>query len=55
MRTRPASPHGERSTRLPQTLPGLRRSLIIPGGGHWIGEEHPDEINAALLEFLAGL
>jgi pimeloyl-ACP methyl ester carboxylesterase len=40
---------------LPQTLPGLRRSLIIPGGGHWIGEEHPDEINTVLLEFLAGL
>jgi pimeloyl-ACP methyl ester carboxylesterase len=40
---------------LPQTLPGLRRSLIIPGGGHWIGEERPDEINALLLEFLAGL
>ena len=40
---------------LPQTLPGLRRSLIIPGGGHWIGEERPDEINAVLLEFLAGL
>jgi pimeloyl-ACP methyl ester carboxylesterase len=40
---------------LPQTAPGLRRSLIIPGGGHWIGEERPDEINAVLLEFLAGL
>jgi pimeloyl-ACP methyl ester carboxylesterase len=40
---------------LPQTLPGLRRSLIIPGGGHWIGEERPDEINAVLLEFLANL
>lgn len=35
---------------LPQTLPGLRRSLIIPGGGHWIGEEKPDAINAALLD-----
>ncbi len=40
---------------LPQTLPGLRRSLIIPGGGHWIGEERPADVNAALLEFLAGL
>jgi pimeloyl-ACP methyl ester carboxylesterase len=40
---------------LPQALPGLRRSLVIPGGGHWIGEERPDEVNAALLEFLAGL
>lgn len=40
---------------MPQTVPGLRRSLIIPGGGHWIGEERPDEINAVLIEFLAGL
>jgi pimeloyl-ACP methyl ester carboxylesterase len=40
---------------LPETLPGLRRSVIIPGGGHWIGEENPDEINAMLIDFLAGL
>jgi len=40
---------------LTQMLPGLRRSLIIPGGGHWIGEEQPELINAALIEFLAGL
>ena len=40
---------------LPRTLPGLRRSLIVPGAGHWLGEERPDEVNAALLEFLAGL
>ncbi|HEX3764804.1 MAG TPA: alpha/beta hydrolase [Kofleriaceae bacterium] len=35
--------------------PGLRRSLVLPGAGHWIGEERPAEVNAALLEFLAGL
>jgi pimeloyl-ACP methyl ester carboxylesterase len=40
---------------LVQTLPGLRRSLIIPGCGHWLGEERPEEVNAALLAFLAGL
>jgi pimeloyl-ACP methyl ester carboxylesterase len=40
---------------LPQVLPGLRRSLVLPGVGHWIGEERPAEVNAALLEFLAGL
>ena len=40
---------------LPQLVPGLRRSLILPGCGHWVGEERPDEVNAALLEFLAGL
>jgi len=38
-----------------QTLPGLRRSITVPGCGHWIGEERPDEVNAALVEFLAGL
>jgi pimeloyl-ACP methyl ester carboxylesterase len=41
--------------RMPQALPGLRRLLILPGGGHWIGEERPDEVNAALMEFLGGL
>jgi pimeloyl-ACP methyl ester carboxylesterase len=40
---------------LPQQLPGLRRQLVMPGVGHWIGEERPAEVNAALLEFLAGL
>jgi pimeloyl-ACP methyl ester carboxylesterase len=38
-----------------QVAPGLRRSLILPGVGHWIGEERPAEVNAALLEFLADL
>lgn len=52
----PAYPAARRGIdALPQTLPGLRRSLVIPGGGHWIGEERPDDVNAALLEFLAGL
>jgi len=40
---------------LPRILPGLRRTLVLPGAGHWLGEERPDEVNAALIEFLAGL
>lgn len=40
---------------LANVLPGLRRTLILPGCGHWIGEERPAEVNAALIEFLAGL
>jgi pimeloyl-ACP methyl ester carboxylesterase len=40
---------------LGQVAPGLRRSLVLPGVGHWVGEERPDELNAALLAFLAGL
>lgn len=39
----------------PRTLPGLRRSLILPGAGHWIQQERPQEVTAALLEFLASL
>lgn len=40
---------------LPQSVPGLRRTLLIEGAGHWIQQERPAEVNAALLEFLRGL
>ncbi len=36
-------------------LPGLRHLEILEGAGHWLQQERPDEVNAALLEFLAGL
>jgi pimeloyl-ACP methyl ester carboxylesterase len=39
----------------PKTLPGLRGSHIIPGPGHWIQQERPDEVNRLLIEFLQGL
>ena len=38
-----------------QLLPGVRRSEIIPGAGHWIQQEAPQEVNALLLEFLKEL
>jgi pimeloyl-ACP methyl ester carboxylesterase len=38
---------------LPRFAPQLRRTLILPGCGHWTQQERPDEVNAALLEFLA--
>jgi pimeloyl-ACP methyl ester carboxylesterase len=41
--------------RFPQTLPGLRRSEILPGCGHWTQQERPAEVNALLLEFLSSL
>ncbi len=37
---------------LPETVPGLKKTLIIPDSGHWIQQERPAEVNAALLEFL---
>ena len=38
---------------LPQTVPLLTTSVLLPGCGHWAQQERPDEVNAALLEFLA--
>ena len=33
----------------------LRFTRIIDGAGHWVQQEAPDEVTAALLEFLASL
>ena len=33
----------------------LRSSVIVEGAGHWVQQERPEEVNAALLEFLGGL
>ena len=35
-----------------QTLPKLHRSIILEGCGHWTQQERPDEVNAALVDFL---
>lgn len=32
-----------------------REFVLIPGGGHWIQQERPDETNEVLVRFLAGL
>jgi epoxide hydrolase A/B len=36
-------------------VPQLRKTLILPGCGHWTQQERADEVNAAMLEFLKGL
>jgi epoxide hydrolase A/B len=35
-----------------RVVPNLTRKLIIEGAGHWIQQERPAEVNAALIEFL---
>ena len=37
---------------LKQVVPGLRETIMLPGCGHWTQQERPDEVNAAMLEFL---
>ena len=40
---------------LAQNVPGLKQKLLIEGARHWIQQERPAEVNAALIEFLRGL
>lgn len=32
--------------------PDLRFQVVVPGAGHWIQQERPDEVNRLLLDFL---
>jgi pimeloyl-ACP methyl ester carboxylesterase len=36
-------------------VPHLREPVIVPGALHWVQQERPAEVNAALLAFLKGL
>ena len=38
--------------KLPETVPGLRRTVLIDGAGHWIQRERPVEVSEALIAFL---
>jgi pimeloyl-ACP methyl ester carboxylesterase len=33
-------------------LTDLRAKIILDGAGHWVQQERPDEVNAALIDFL---
>ena len=36
-------------------VPNLRKTVMLPGCGHWTQQERPNEVNAAMVEFLKGL
>ena len=40
---------------LESNVPGLWRKVLIPGAGHWIQQERPDEVNHWLIAFLGAL
>jgi pimeloyl-ACP methyl ester carboxylesterase len=42
----------KRVNELERVLPTLKQKLIIEGAGHWIQQERPVEVNAALIAFL---
>lgn len=36
-------------------VPGLREIVMVPDSGHWVQQQSPNEVNAALLGFIEGL
>jgi pimeloyl-ACP methyl ester carboxylesterase len=36
-------------------VPGLRKIQMLPGCGHWTQQERPNEVSAALVEFIGAL
>jgi pimeloyl-ACP methyl ester carboxylesterase len=40
---------------LKDVVPQLRDARLLPGCGHWTQQERPDEVNAAMLDFIARL
>jgi len=40
---------------LSAVAPQLHGPVVLPGCGHWTQQERPTEVNAALLDFLAGI
>jgi pimeloyl-ACP methyl ester carboxylesterase len=36
-------------------VPGLRKIRMLPGCGHWTQQERPNEVSAALVEFIRAL
>jgi pimeloyl-ACP methyl ester carboxylesterase len=40
---------------LKKYVPALRQTIMLSGCGHWTQQERPQEVNAAMVEFLNGL
>lgn len=40
---------------MPRLVPHLRPVIELAGAGHWLQQERPAEVNAALLDFLRSL
>jgi pimeloyl-ACP methyl ester carboxylesterase len=46
---------GQHEATLKDWLTDLRSQTVLPGAGHWLQQERPEEVNAALLVFLRNL
>ncbi len=46
---------GQHEAGLKDWLTDLRSQTVLPGAGHWLQQERPNEVNAALIAFLRSL
>jgi pimeloyl-ACP methyl ester carboxylesterase len=46
---------GSGEAELEQWATDLRGKAIVPGAGHWLQQERPEEVNRLLLAFLRSL
>jgi pimeloyl-ACP methyl ester carboxylesterase len=46
---------GQHEPGLKDWMTDLRSQTVLPGAGHWLQQERPDEVNAALIGFLGSL
>ncbi|QTN19822.1 alpha/beta hydrolase [Brevundimonas sp. AJA228-03] len=46
---------GQHEAGLKDWLTDLRSQTVLPGAGHWLQQERPEEVNAALIGFLKSL
>jgi pimeloyl-ACP methyl ester carboxylesterase len=37
---------------LESAVPDLKQKILVPGAGHWVQQERPQEVNDALIDFL---
>ena len=47
--------HGQLIAEPEAFVPELRKTIMLPGCGHWTQQERPDEVNAAMIAFLREL
>jgi pimeloyl-ACP methyl ester carboxylesterase len=40
---------------LEAVVPNLRQAVVLPGCGHWVQQERPAEVSAAMIQFLRSL
>lgn len=47
--------YGKAYENLEKAIPNLKKKVVLPGVGHWVNQERPEEVNQLILAFLKNL